>query len=87
MLAELGYDRVKPDSATARTLTKLTLAPTWSRASVLYGRPEVRLFYTWASWNGAAILAAAPGDALSASGVFGGDNHGSTCGIQMEHWW
>jgi maltoporin len=87
MLAELGYDRVKPDSATARTLTKLTLAPTWSRASGLYGRPEVRLFYTWASWNGAAILAAAPGDALSASGVFGGDNHGSTCGIQMEHWW
>lgn len=87
LLTELGHDRVKPDGASARTLTKLTVAPTWSSAAGLFVRPEVRLFYTWASWNDAARLAAAPGDPLSAGGVFGGDNNGSTFGIQVEHWW
>ncbi|MDD4881272.1 MAG: carbohydrate porin [Gallionellaceae bacterium] len=87
LLTELGYDRVKPDGAATRNLTKLTIAPTWSSAAGLFGRPEVRLFYTWASWNDAAKLAAAPGDTLSASGVYGGDNHGSTVGMQVEHWW
>lgn len=87
MLAELGHDRVKSDGAATRTLNKLTLAPTWSSVTGLFGRPEVRLFYTWASWNDAAKLAATAGDSLSASGVYGGDNHGSTLGIQVEHWW
>lgn len=87
LLTELGYDRVKPDGNRASTLTKLTVAPTWSSVAGLFGRPEVRLFYTWAHWNDAARLAAAPGDPLSAGGVFGGDNHGATFGIQVEHWW
>lgn len=87
LLTELGVDRVKPDGAASRSLTKLTVAPTWSRASGLFGRPEVRLFYTWANWNAAAQLAAAAGDTLSASGSYGDDRHGSTLGLQVEHWW
>jgi maltoporin len=87
LLAELGFDRVKPEGAATRNLAKLTVAPTWSSATGLFGRPEVRLFYTWARWNDAAKLAATPGDALSLSGVYGGDNHGSTLGVQVEHWW
>jgi maltoporin len=85
--AELGHDRVKPEGAAARQLTKFTLAPTWSSASGLFGRPEVRVFYTYANWNEAARQAAGPGDALSASGVYLGDRHGSTLGVQIEHWW
>jgi maltoporin len=87
LLTELGFDRVKPDSAATRKLTKLTVATTWSNVAGLFGRPEIRLFYTWASWNDAAQLAASAGDALSTSGIYGGDRHGSTLGVQVEHWW
>ncbi len=87
LLTEIGLDRVKPDGAATRNLTKLTVAPTWSSAAGLFGRPEVRLFYTWAHWNEAAQLAANVGDTLSASGAYSGDRHGSTLGVQVEHWW
>ncbi len=87
LLTELGFDQVKPDGAATRNLTKFTVAPTWSSAAGLFGRPEIRLFYTRASWNNAAQLAATAGDALSASGVHGGARQGSTLGVQVEHWW
>jgi maltoporin len=87
LLTELDVDRVKPDGAATRNLTKLTVAPTWSRTSGLFGRLEVWLFYTWASWSAAAQLAASAGDTLSASGAYGDDRHGSTLGFQVEHWW
>jgi len=87
LLGEIGFDQVKPDGAATRKLTKLTVAPTWSSADGLFGRPEIRLFYTWARWNEAAQLAATAGDALSASGVYGSSRHGSTLGLQVEHWW
>ncbi|MDO9224443.1 MAG: carbohydrate porin [Pseudomonadota bacterium] len=87
LLTELGFDRVKPDGAATRNLGKFTVAPTWSSTAGLFGRPEIRLFYTWASWNDAAQLAAAAGDALSSSGAYAGDRHGSTVGVQVEHWW
>lgn len=87
LLAELGHDRVTPSAGDTRRLTKLTLAPAWAPAPGFWGRPEVRLFYTYARWNDAARQAAVAGDPLSASGVFAGNRHGSTAGLQIEYWW
>jgi maltoporin len=87
LLAEIGHDRVSPSGGDTRHLTKFTLAPAWSPTPGFWGRPEVRLFYTYARWNDAAGQAATAGDPLSASGVFAGRRHGSTAGLQMEYWW
>ena len=86
-MTDLGHDQVKPDGGDSRSLDKVTIATAWSPAPGIFGRPEVRLFYTYARWNEAARLAATPGDALSTSGVFGTAYHGSTFGLQAEHWW
>lgn len=87
LLAEIGHDRTTPSGGDTRRLTKLTLAPAWSPAPGFWGRPELRLFYTYARWNDAARRAAAAGDPLSASGVFDGATHGSSAGLQAEYWW
>jgi maltoporin len=53
-------------------------------------RPELRLYYTYAQWNKAAQRSAsllAAGSALSDSGAFGSDLHGSNFGVQVEYWW
>ncbi|MBK6974527.1 MAG: carbohydrate porin [Sterolibacteriaceae bacterium] len=90
---ELGYDRVKPSGGEARNLTKLTIAPSYAwKGTNFWSRPEVRLFYTYAKWNDAARLAANGSTdsavaSLSSSGVFAGQNHGSTVGVQFEGWW
>ncbi|WP_432696035.1 maltoporin [Marinobacterium sp. YM272] len=69
-------------------LGKFTLAPTWSpKGPGFWTRPEVKLYYTYATWNEAARDAAVPGSALSATGPAGGDTHSSTVGIQIEHCW
>lgn len=86
-VTELGHDRIKTQGDT-RKLTKFTVAPTWSPSGPgFWMRPEVRLYYTYAVWNDAAQDAAAPGTALSDTGSFGGDQHGSNFGVQVEHWW
>lgn len=87
LLAEIGHDRVTPSGGDTRQLTKFTLAPAWSPAPGFWGRPEARLFYTYARWNDAARQAATAGDPLSASGAFAGRRHGSTAGVQVEYWW
>ena len=90
---ELGYDRVKPSGDEARNLTKLTIAPSYAwKGTNFWSRPEVRLFYTYAKWNDAARLAANGSTdsavaSLSSTGVFAGQNHGSTIGVQFEGWW
>lgn len=87
LVTELGHDRIDMDGET-RKLTKFTVAPTWSPSGPgFWARPEVRLYYTYAVWNDAAQDAAAPGTALSDSGSFGADQHGSNFGVQIEHWW
>ncbi|MDR6678831.1 maltoporin [Pseudomonas oryzihabitans] len=87
---ELGHDQVEAPGGT-RKLTKLTLAPTWSpKGPEFKTRPEFRLFYTYAVWNRAAQNAADqfdPGSALSSTGTFGSDLHGSNIGFQVEQWW
>ena len=90
--AELGYDRVKPSGADTRNMTKLTIAPTWAIARNFWSRPELRLFYTYAHWNDAAQAAAngstdAAVASISSTGVFAGQSHGSTIGLQFEGWW
>ena len=92
MQAELGHDRVKPDGAAARDLTKLTIAPTWAIAPEFWSRPELRVFYTYARWNKAAALAANGATdsaiaSISNTGVFASADHGSTVGLQFEGWW
>ncbi len=90
LVAELGHDQIDAPEGT-RKLTKFTIAPTWSPAGrEFWARPEVRLYYTYAQWNEAAQEAAnliAAGSALSDTGTFGGDRHGSNFGVQVEYWW
>ena len=90
LVPELGHDQVKAADGT-RKLSKFTFAPTWSpKGPGFWTRPEVRLYYTYASWNAAAQRAANEfdaGSALSDSGAFGSARHGSNAGLQVEYWW
>ncbi|MGV6477348.1 carbohydrate porin [Azotobacter vinelandii] len=90
LAVEVGHDRVRASDGT-RTLTKITIAPTWSpKGPGFLDRPEVRFYYTYAFWNKEAQRAAnqmSPGSALSDTGVFGSDRNGANFGIQFEHWW
>ncbi|MBB3105190.1 maltoporin [Azomonas macrocytogenes] len=85
--AEVGRDQIKAPDGT-RQLTKFTIAPAWSFAGMEYwARPELRVYYTYATWNKAAQRAADPGSTLSSTGAFGTDRHGSNFGAQLEWWW
>lgn len=84
---DLGRDAVTPDGGPTRTLLKASVALTLAMDRSFWSRPELRLFYTYAHWNQAAQNAAAPGDPLSTTGVFGSSRTGSTVGVQMETWW
>ena len=90
LVTELGHDQVQAADGT-RKLSKFTFAPTWSpKGPGFWTRPEVRLYYTYASWNAAAQRAANEfdaGSALSDSGAFGSARHGSNAGLQVEYWW
>ena len=90
LVTELGHDQVDATGGT-RKLSKFTFAPTWSpKGPDFWARPEVRLYYTYASWNAAAKRAAnelAAGSALSDTGAYGTARHGSNIGVQVEYWW
>ncbi|EFQ61505.1 maltoporin [Pseudomonas fluorescens WH6] len=90
LVAELGHDQVDATGGT-RKLSKFTFAPTWSpKGPEFWARPEVRLYYTYATWNAAAKHAAnelAAGSALSDTGSYGTARHGSNVGVQVEYWW
>ncbi|TBW30879.1 carbohydrate porin [Azotobacter chroococcum] len=88
--AEVGHDQIKATDGT-RKLTKFSIAPTWSPGGPgFWARPEFRVYYTYATWNEAAQRAATemnPDSALSETGAFGTDRHGSNFGVQVEYWW
>jgi len=69
----------------------LTIAPTWTFGGIngqpLNSRPDLRFYYTYAKWNRAAQNNAAAGSALSNTGAFGSQTHGSNFGVQVEYWW
>ncbi|SEQ62826.1 maltoporin [Azotobacter beijerinckii] len=84
---EVGHDQVMTSGGT-RKLTKFTVAPTWSPGGMgFWARPEVRVFYTYATWNKAAQRAADPDTTLSDTGAFGSERHGGNFGLQVEYWW
>lgn len=93
--AELGHDRVKPESGDTMKLTKLTIAPTIVAGRGFFARPELRLFVTHAKWNDAArdhtslYRGALQNDGVAGgpSGHFGSDTSGTTYGFQVEAWW
>lgn len=84
---DIGHDHIRPaNGGPSQQLTKITLAPTISAGKEFLSRPELRAFITYAKWNGAAQAAATPGSPLSNSGVFGGNRHGISIGVQIEGW-
>ena len=87
LVGEVGHDRIKRDDEGMRMLNKFTIAPTLSVGKGFMTRPELRLYYTYAQWNRAAQTAAVADTALSDSGAFGRDLHGSNFGVQLETWW
>lgn len=87
IVGDVGHDRVSPDGQSSRSLTKMTIAPTISLGRDFWARPELRLFYTYATWNKAAQAAAPAGNALSTTGAFGSNTEGSNFGVQIEAWW
>ena len=87
LLGEVGHDQVSPQGEASRSLTKLTFAPTISLGRDFWARPELRFYYTYATWNKAAQAAAAPGSSLSSTGAFDSDTHGANYGVQVEAWW
>ncbi len=89
MLVELGHDRVKPDGAEVRTLTKLTLAGAISAGKDPWSRPTLRLFVTHAVWNEAArqVLGQNWVNGERLQQVYGDRRAGTTVGLQGESWW
>ncbi|MBL8353033.1 MAG: carbohydrate porin [Burkholderiaceae bacterium] len=85
LVGELGYDAVEPDNLKKATLTKFTIAPTLATGPGFWNRPELRLFYTYASWNDAGRDQWG-GVAGGTAGRFGNNTSGSTVGLQIEAW-
>jgi maltoporin len=83
LVLEVGHDNVKPEGADARSLTKLTFAPTIAAGPAFMSRPELRLFYTFATWNDAARAAG-----VDSGGIYTTTDKtsGSTFGLHSEVW-
>jgi len=79
---EFGYDRVDPqaDGERSRDLKKLTLAQQWSAGNSFWARPQIRVFATYAKWDGGRYQAAS-------ESIDAGDDDGLTFGVQAEAWW
>jgi len=99
---ELGYDRISPQSDVSydrgdHHVTKLTIAQQWSAGRGAMIRPTIRLFATYAQWNGDAYQdretaegyrqANALDTGAGPNNVDFNDNNGLTFGAQMEVWW
>lgn len=77
-----------PEGSGSPSLFKATLAPTIVLGREYYSRPELRLFATYATWNGSAVAAAAaaPDPKPIANGAFGSALYGFTFGASVEIW-
>jgi maltoporin len=79
LVGEAGVSTKKPGDADRQRLSKFTIAPTLSTGTGFFDRPELRLFYTHATWNDAA---AAGGNGLPTD-----KSSGNRYGLQAEIWW
>ncbi|MFM9271984.1 maltoporin [Halomonas elongata] len=91
---ELGHDYIDPeadDGIGSRSLTKFTLAQQWAAGVGGYARPVIRLFATYANWDGDPLQEDGGSAAISAGDAGGAididDNDGLTVGVQMDVWW
>jgi maltoporin len=91
LLGEVGYDRVKKNNgAPVLWLAKFTIAPTIAASKGFWGRPELRLFYTWATWSQAAATANVDSGMLytNPDPITGAYKlSGSIVGLQAEAMW
>jgi maltoporin len=90
VLAEAGFDRLqKNNGSDPLQLIKMTIAPAIAASRGLWGRPELRLFYTWALWTkNAAIATVDSGQRYTSpdeNGVY--TLSGSIFGLQAEAMW
>jgi len=65
-------------------LTKFTIAPALTTDRHFTGRPEIRVFYTYAMWNETARTASVDSGSIYRNTQF---LSGSTIGLQGETWW
>jgi maltoporin len=87
LLGEAGYDYVKKSNGSdPQWLAKFTIAPAITAGKGLLARPELRLFYTWATWNAAAQGATIDSGRLYTD-TYPNLRSGATFGLQGETWW
>jgi maltoporin len=85
VLGEAGYDRVKKaNGADPQWLAKFTGALAITADRGFWARPEIRLFFTWATWDEAARTATIDSGLLYTTTDL---LSGSIFGIQGETWW
>ncbi len=84
LAADLFYQSIdyKDAGPSNADLMKFTLAPTFMVSPGYYGRPEIRLYWTYGSWNDGAVASG-----TMAQGAFGTSKSGSSFGAQAEIWW
>lgn len=84
LIGEVGWDHVtKSNGADPQMLTKLTIAPALTTDRGFMSRPEIRVFYTWATWNETARTAHVDSADVYLNTTF---LSGSTFGLQGETW-
>jgi maltoporin len=93
LLGEVGHDSVWPKYGQSGrcSLTKVTGALAIAAARGFWGRPELRLFYTWALWNASAATRAS----VDSGGLYKNADpdtgaytlSGSIAGLQAEAVW
>ncbi len=79
LVGEAGQSRIKVPGADTQSLSKYTIAPTITTGKGFFDRPELRLYYTHASWNDAA--------AAANSSLPAGKTSANRFGVQAEVWW
>jgi hypothetical protein len=90
LLGEVGFDRVKKhNGADPQWLAKITGALAIAGAKGFWGRPELRLFYTYAQWSKAAAIATVDSGQVYTSPDDNGAYKlsGSIAGLQAEAMW